>query len=428
MSIQVPKWKSYTLTSYEIPHIYRDPPKAVYTTKRDKVSEVDVQWMYRPDSEYGDPTRINENIKYLPRGIDPIAKVKYGSNPYKLKVIRIPERSAETEVALSRPRLHQNKSVNTNPGLRDGVSGIDINQKIDLYNIKRITDVEKTPHQAKPGNYYKIDYLDPNIFDIQPTSKNIRDDPLFYSAQTNKLIRIEQPEGNREYLSDKLTDKIKQFNVPALKAMTIQQTVVPDLKLISKYDLQTIMSSQAVKFNGPMTNFSDPIQLAPKSQQYTVTAVPTLQNSVTTQSLDYELPSKQTFIDTISNLKAPYMKALEHWNYDVPLMPKRDMYNVCPNASAQFKKAMDNSFEYNLFSKSHQIEANASKSKPYTQNGENAPVELDRKINIDSISNERSINGISGLNRNMEAQLKNAEKYMPKLELAMYQHVNEYTP
>ena len=88
----------------------------------------------------------------------------------------------------------------------------------------------------------------------------------------------------------------------------------------------------------------------------------------------------------------------------------------------------DNSFEYNLFSKSHQIEANASKSKPYTQNGENAPVELDRKINIDSISNERSINGISGLNRNMEAQLKNAEKYMPKLELAMYQHVNEYTP
>lgn len=368
MSIQLPKWKTATLNSYEIPHIYRDPPKAKFTQKRDKVDMADVAWMTRPDGGYSDPTRINENIKYKARGVDPIAKIKYGSNPYKLKAIRIPETSIEKTIALSRPRIHQNKTVNTNPGLRPGNSGIDINQKIDLYNVNKITSVEKTPSLVETNAYYKINFLDPTVFDIQPTSKYIDDRTIFYSVFTNAFNKIEQPMGERVYLDKNLKQKTYAQNVIALKARPVYETVVPDLKLLSKQDLKSVIASQSIK-------------------------------------LDYTNPEKE--------LPRLINKAVS-FNADAPM-----------SATAL---APHQVFEYDLINKRDNININTNTNGLYTVNAEQQDIFLDKKVSSGNITEDRIVGMIPRFERQYDDsyQLKESNKYKLKLDMGMYANRNSY--
>lgn len=216
MTMQMPKWKTFTLESYEIPHIYREPSKSIFTTKRDKVTDADVQWMTRPDGQYSDPTRINEAIQVYPRGVDPVSKVKYGTNPYKLEVIRIPEVPVEQTVAISRPRVHQNIFVNTNPGIRESASVVDVNTKIDMSNIKKITSKEKVLTQIRPTTSYRIDSIDPNIFRLDFNNKALDENTDYYSIMANKIMKI-QTDGNRDSDNVKhITDKIHSQNVNAV--------------------------------------------------------------------------------------------------------------------------------------------------------------------------------------------------------------------
>ena len=215
MTMQMPKWKTFTLESYEIPHIYREPSKAIFTTKRDKITEADVQWMTRPDGQYSDPTRINEAIQVYPRGVDPVSKVKYGTNPYKLEVIRIPEVPAEQNVAISRPRLHQNIFVNTNPGVRASASAVDVNTKIDMSNIKKITSKEKVLSLVNPVSSYRIDSIDPAIFRLDYNNKALDKDTDYYSVMANRIMKV-QTNDNRDAENIKnITDKIHAQNVNA---------------------------------------------------------------------------------------------------------------------------------------------------------------------------------------------------------------------
>jgi hypothetical protein len=171
--------------------------------------------MTRPDGQHSDPTRINEAIQVYPRGVDPVSKVKYGTNPYKLEVIRIPEVPAEQNVAISRPRLHQNIFVNTNPGIRESASVVDVNTKIDMANIKKITSKEKTLTQIKPTASYRIDFVDPNIFRLDFNNKALEDDTDYYSVMANKIMKV-QTDGNRDSDNVKhITDKIHSENVIA---------------------------------------------------------------------------------------------------------------------------------------------------------------------------------------------------------------------
>lgn len=309
MTMQMPKWKTFTMESYEIPHIYREPSKAVFTTKVDKVNEADVQWMIRPDGQYADPTRLNEKIRVYPKGVDPVSKIKYGTNPYKLEVIRIPEVAAEQNIALSRPRIHQNKSVNTNPGIRESASVVDITNKIDLYNIKKLTSKEKVLTQVRPTSTYRIDFLDPEVFRIDFKNKAIDPNVDYYSVSSGKMMKIltdsnrdandvksiadkirlnnvlaahssyktnenneqytkdkmkedtlytnnvnapysmmkETNGDNDTYVNDKISDKVRVLNVQASHSMPTTEVITPDLSLFSKRDLQKVISKQVFR-------------------------------------------------------------------------------------------------------------------------------------------------------------------------------------
>ncbi len=123
MSIQYPKKEraGVNLVSYEVPHIYKDPPKGIFTRKKETVNISDVMYMARPDNDYGDPTRVNEGIQVFARGRNPMVQVDMGQgqgvkNPYRLDVVRPPLMPIETLVSISAPHIHQNYSVHTNPG------------------------------------------------------------------------------------------------------------------------------------------------------------------------------------------------------------------------------------------------------------------------------------------------------------------------
>ena len=108
----------------EQPYIYKDPPSAKFTRKYEPVNDFEIQTFIRPDSEFGDPTRINEGINYFARGQNPMVKVSYSnvgaaqtnssmgnfqaSNPYKIEVVRPPMYPIESLVPISAPRIHQN--------------------------------------------------------------------------------------------------------------------------------------------------------------------------------------------------------------------------------------------------------------------------------------------------------------------------------
>jgi hypothetical protein len=115
------------------PHIYRDPPKGIFTRKYEPVNVADTMYMYQADNPYGDPTRINEAIQMYARGQNPMVEVSYQnaggasmnsslgnaqvSNPYKVEVVRPPLQPIETQVPISAPRIHQNYSISTNKSI-----------------------------------------------------------------------------------------------------------------------------------------------------------------------------------------------------------------------------------------------------------------------------------------------------------------------
>ena len=113
------------------PTIFRDPPKAIYTRKNERVDIADVMYMVQSDTPNGDPTRINEGIQLYARGQNPMVEISYSNmgggstntslgnfqahNPYKVEVVRPPLYPVETLQPISAPRIHQNYSVTTNP-------------------------------------------------------------------------------------------------------------------------------------------------------------------------------------------------------------------------------------------------------------------------------------------------------------------------
>jgi len=356
MTMQMPKWKTFTMESYEIPQIYREPPKAVFTNKSQKVTEADVQWMTRPDGDYSDPTRLNEKIRVYPKGVDPVAKIKYGTNPYKLQVIRPPEVAAEQLVALSRPRLHQNKTVNTNPGIRESASVVDVNTKIDLYNVKKLTSKEKVLTQVRPTSSYRIDFLDPNVFRIDFKNKAIDNHVDYYSLSSNKIMKIttdidrtannknltdkvlsgnvnapfssyktnenneiytrdkieedsmytlnvttpysmmKQTAGDNDtYVHDKVSDKIRILNVQASHSNPTTQVVTPDLKLMNKQDLQKIISKQVFRKDDVMSAMESATKLSLKQNQVETNSRPTM--------TEYSTPIMNTDVPTVTRIE-----------------------------------------------------------------------------------------------------------------------------
>lgn len=171
MSVQYPKKDrggANPIGREEI-HILRDPPKSYYTKKYEPVNIADVMYMSRPDGGEGsDPTRINESIQYVRRGINPMVEVMYSnagggstntslhngqaSNPYKIEVVRPPLYPVELRVPLSAPRIHQNYSITTNPRREPQL----VDNKIDQAPVKQATNVQKNAGNMRPSVGFTI--------------------------------------------------------------------------------------------------------------------------------------------------------------------------------------------------------------------------------------------------------------------------------
>ena len=138
-------------------HIYRDPPRSITTRKYNPVNVGDVMYMANSENPNGDPTRTNEAIKVYARGKNPMVEVDYGAgqgarNPYRIEVVRPPITPIEALQPISAPRIHQNYTITSNPGM----APVSIGDKIDHNAIKNITATDKSNGvvRANPSQTY----------------------------------------------------------------------------------------------------------------------------------------------------------------------------------------------------------------------------------------------------------------------------------
>jgi hypothetical protein len=199
MSIQYPKkYRSgVNPAARDELHIYRDPPKSITTRKKERVNIKEVMYMMTPDSEFGDPTRINEGISVYARGRNPHVQVDYGAgrgatNPYKVEVVRPPIESIENRVAISAPHIHQNYSMHTNPS----IAPVTIANKYDAYaaNTPIIGDIANGTIRFNPS-YSGIDVKD--TFDRETAKANgivlkgeVRPTMSYALDQTRELSKL----------------------------------------------------------------------------------------------------------------------------------------------------------------------------------------------------------------------------------------------
>jgi hypothetical protein len=225
MSIQYPKKfrGGINAAGPESNHIFRDPPKSLYTRKYEPVNVADVMYMTRPDGVGSDPTRINENIQYIRRGINPMVKVMYGnagaastnsslgnfqvSNPYKIEVVRPPMYPIQTLVPISAPRIHQNYSISTNSSINPRITS----DKIDQTAVKYTTNTRKNISSVRPSVSSTLTKNNSLLNDII-TSNFINFNKNDYGVSTN----IVQDKGNTllgEILSSKLRDNKNYYSL-----------------------------------------------------------------------------------------------------------------------------------------------------------------------------------------------------------------------
>jgi hypothetical protein len=309
--------------------------------------------------------------------------------------------------------------------------------------------VQKTVAQVKPGAYYKIDYLDPTIFDIQPLNKVIEKNNLFYSASTNALFKIEDTKGFRPYAQSHLPEKI-HYNVPRLLSRPIYDIVVPELNLVTKQDLKNIITNQNYKFN-PISNENPDLQLCAKSNRFNVSGIPNALAATNNIVYDINLEPKKVSHDSAVNPTGGYkiMEAQEHClrpksvavesstnlssnskdqvRFDHQLRSKETMIDVTSSINSIFKPQVVQ--EYNIFANKNMIKDVATNlNSTYSKDLEKTEVELQKKVSQQEINLDRYRANIPVTKERDEVQLKNAQKTRPMLELAMYQDVNNYTP
>ena len=218
MAIQYPKWKSYTFSSWEKPHIYRDPPSSIHTRKKERVEWGDVSYLIRDDD-----SRINENIMNYPRGVNPSVDIEYGSrnaggsklltmtvpeatNPYKVnKSFRPPLFRQEDLLPLSRQRRPYTSGI-TNPGVRPGFVDCGLFRRMDKQDIVSATSVEKL------GTYYPA-YIPPTaVYKIQTPQQINVSSSIKDSLQTNANSSIKIP-----YLNYDFSRNISEGNYSEIK-------------------------------------------------------------------------------------------------------------------------------------------------------------------------------------------------------------------
>jgi hypothetical protein len=175
MGYQPSKWLSYTLPSRDEIHIFREPPKEIYTRKKERVDISDVLYNIRDDDDVGN--RLQEYIKVYSKGTNPSVEVNYSNlynyststepnqlratrNPYTVNsAFRPPEYSLSDLQPLSRLK-YQYVSATTNPGVRGDFVNCGLPQAVDHNEIKSAISVIKLgqnyPYIIQPTAVYGI--------------------------------------------------------------------------------------------------------------------------------------------------------------------------------------------------------------------------------------------------------------------------------
>lgn len=288
-------------------HIYRDPPAAKFTRKKETVNVAEIMYMANPDSQYGDPTRINENINFYARGKNPMVEIDYGagqgaSNPYKVEVVRPPLQPAATLNALSRPEVHQNYSVQTLPRIepfsvggsvdrakindpirKDVVSGtIKLNPSLTYYemteklsrdasNQTRAEDIVLRG-SIRPTSTYSIDFSRENNF-IRSTAVG---NTNVYTVTANPTIsgQTTNPTQMSEQITANAIQDLRNFAVTS--NATFGNIIVYDPKTQASLDLaSTVKDKHYVAVNAAhgkplIFNTNDGKQISLKDYSYSV--------------------------------------------------------------------------------------------------------------------------------------------------------------
>lgn len=195
------------------PFIYRDPPKAIFTSKKERVEMGDLHYMVRSDSINGDPTRINEAINVYGRSRNPMVKVDYGAGrgakaPYKVEVVRPPLMPVETLNSISNPRIHQNYAIQSNPGN----APISLSGFIDRTDINRVNQVERNGGIIRSNpSVYTTTFQDMYKRENFKDSASI-DDTNTYSAMSNVVLQGgDKPMYNRENFTESASIDDKNY-------------------------------------------------------------------------------------------------------------------------------------------------------------------------------------------------------------------------
>ncbi len=270
------------LVGYEVPHIYKDPPKAYFTRKKERVNIADVKYMMESDNPYGDPTRINEGIQMYARGQNPMVEVSYQnagaasmnsslgnravSNPYKVEVVRMPLTPIEARVPLSNPRIHQNYSITTNPNIvpqtiagnydksvvrlmTDGYTlsagGVRTNLNRDIQmNQERFANKmarelnQKIMTAANPTHVYKIDKT------RDATHKQIREtkDAINLTATAGKTFNLDK---TRDVNTKQARETKDAMNLSATAGKTFNLDKTRDVNIKQARETRDVMNLSA---------------------------------------------------------------------------------------------------------------------------------------------------------------------------------------
>ena len=211
MSLQYPKKfrGGVNMVGAEQVHIYRDPQKAIHTRKYEPVDVADVMYFSDPTNPLSDPTRINDAINMYERGRDPMKKINYGGEAiYKVEVVRPPLFPAQSLNAISRPDIHINYSVTTNPGIAPNINQ---QNSIDKAMIKNATTTDKKAGviRANPSMQYRDWYDQLGNRDSIKLNKEILTGGIRPSASYD----LDETRGLTEMILPKMKEDVLTFTV-----------------------------------------------------------------------------------------------------------------------------------------------------------------------------------------------------------------------
>lgn len=316
MSIQYPKKfrGGVNMIGADQPHIYREPLKAVQTRKYEPVNIADVLYMVDSTNPLSDPTRINDAINMYERGRDPMRKVDFGGEAiYKIEVVRPPLFPAQTLNAISRPDVHINYSVTTNPGIAPN-----INQQnaIDKNMIKNATTTDKKAGviRANPSMQYRDWYDQLGNRDSIKLNKEILSGGIRPSASYD----LDEIRGLTEMIKPKMRDDVLTFSVNSGVKFN-EQTVNPfqdsALRGTATREAFQYSSQSNVNMNSQTTNPFDMSKYDGKATH--------------SETLQYTLPTQITMNQLFSGVVGPE-------NYNVSYNAIKEMQKIGVGSNPNF--------------------------------------------------------------------------------------------